>query len=103
MAAQEFSERRVAKRKDRSDVTINLRATRQTKELIDTAAELTGKTRSEFILETARQKAEDVLLDQRLFVMNDEQFAAFMAVLDNPPPPSAELRDLLLGKSPWEK
>jgi uncharacterized protein (DUF1778 family) len=101
MAAPE--ERRIVRKRSRSDVTINVRATRQTRALIDTAAELVGKSRSEFILESARQKAEDVLLDQRLFALDDAKLAEFMAILDQPPAASEALRKLLLSKSPWQK
>jgi uncharacterized protein (DUF1778 family) len=83
--------------------TINLRVSQVTRELIDTAAAVVGKSRTEFMLESARQHAIDVLLDQRLFVLNAEQHDAFMNALDNPPLPNAELKKLLSSKSPWEK
>ncbi len=82
--------------------TINLRVPKVTRQLIDTAAAVVGKSRTEFMLESARQHAIDVLLDQRLFVMTQEQHDAFMRVLDNPPPPNAALKKLLSSKSPWE-
>jgi uncharacterized protein (DUF1778 family) len=83
--------------------TINLRVSQVTRQLIDTAAAVVGKSRTEFMLESARQHAIDVLLDQRLFVLNAEQHDAFMSALDNPPLPNAELKKLLSSKSPWEK
>jgi uncharacterized protein (DUF1778 family) len=83
--------------------TINLRATRQTRELIDTAAAVVGKSRTEFMLESARRHAIDVLLDQRLFVLDADQHDAFVKVLENPPPPNAQLKRLLSSKAPWEK
>lgn len=82
---------------------ISLRVPRVTRELIDTAAEVVGKSRTEFMLESARQHAIDVLLDQRLFVLSEEQHAAFSEALDNPPMPNAALKKLLSSKSPWEK
>lgn len=82
---------------------INLRVPTVTRELIDTAAEVVGKSRTEFMLESARQHAIDVLLDQRLFVLNNDQHAAFIEALDNPPMPNAALKKLLSSKSPWEK
>jgi uncharacterized protein (DUF1778 family) len=83
--------------------TINLRVPQLTRQLIDTAAAVIGKSRTEFMLESARQHAIDVLLDQRLFVLNPEQHDAFMEALDNPPMPNAALKKLLSSKSPWEK
>jgi uncharacterized protein (DUF1778 family) len=83
--------------------TINLRVPKVTRQLIDTAAAVVGKSRTEFMLESARQHAIDVLLDQRLFVLTSEQHDAFMEALDNPPLPNAALKNLLSSKSPWEK
>lgn len=87
----------------RRDVKINLRAPAQTKDLIETAARVVGKTLTDFVLDSARQRAEEVLLDQRFFSLDEQKFAAFMAVLDQPPAPSEELRKLLLDKTPWER
>jgi uncharacterized protein (DUF1778 family) len=82
--------------------TINLRVSQPTRQLIDAAAAVVGKSRTEFMLESARQHAIDVMLDQRLFVLEPGQHDAFMHVLDNPPPPNARLKKLLSRKSPWE-
>ena len=75
--------------------SINLRIEAQTRKLIDDAAAILGKTRTEFMVETARREAIDVLLDQRLFVLNAEQFSAFSDALDNPAAPGPKLRALL--------
>jgi uncharacterized protein (DUF1778 family) len=83
--------------------TINLRIPRRTRDLIDAAATATGKSRTEFMLDVARQHAVDVLLDQRIFALDDVQFEAFNAVLANPPRANAQLKRLLAGKSPWER
>jgi|HigsolmetaAR201D_1030396.scaffolds.fasta_scaffold14282_4 Uncharacterized protein conserved in bacteria len=87
----------------RRDAVINVRIPSKTKELIDTAAAVMGKTRTEFVLESAKQHAVDVLLDQRLFSLPEQQFEAFLEVLDNPPPPVQKLRDLFNEKDPWER
>jgi len=73
------------------------------RDLIDRAADIVGKTRSEFILESARTHAIDVLLDRRLFTLNDEQYESFIRTLEAPPPPNEKLKRLLASKSPWEK
>lgn len=54
------------------------------------------------MLESARLQAVDVLLDQRFFQLDDEQYDVFMRVLDNPPPPNQKLKQLLAKKAPWE-
>ncbi len=41
-----------------------------------------NKTRSNFMLETACQEAENVLLDQRLFQINNADYEAFEAALE---------------------
>ncbi len=87
----------------RRDVTINVRAPIQTRELIDTAAASEGKTRTEFMLDSARRRAEAVLLEKRLFVLAPDKYDEMMRILDNPPPPSGALKRLLARKSPWEK
>ena len=50
------------------DSPINLRALPTQRALIDRAATLLGKSRSDFMLEVACREATDVLLDQRLFL-----------------------------------
>ena len=64
--------------------TINLRASEEQKALIDRAAACLGKSRTEFILDTMREASENVLLDQRVFWLDDEAFAALQAILDAP-------------------
>ena len=65
--------------------SINLRIETHTRRLIDDAAAVLGKTRTEFMVESARKVAIDVLLDQRLFRLDSERYDAFMQALDNPP------------------
>lgn len=84
------------------DVTINIRAKQSQRDLIDRAAQLQGKSRSEFMLESAYQKATDVLLDRRFFGLDELKFQQFMALLDAPPMQNEKLRALLTAKSPWD-
>lgn len=83
--------------------SINLRIETGTRQLIDDAAAILGKTRTEFMIESARQQAVDVLLDQRLFVLDPERYDAFMQALDNPPAPGPKLKSLLRRKPAWQK
>ena len=84
------------------DVTINIRAQQRQRELIDQAAEAIGKSRSDFMLEAACQKAEDILLDRRVFVLPEDQWQAFLALLDAPVQPNDKLRNLLTTAAPWD-
>lgn len=94
-----------AKRSSGADAkgSINLRIESQTRRLIDDAAAVLGKTRTEFMIESARRQAVDVLLDQRLLVLGPAHFDAFMQALDNPPPPGPKLRSLLRRVPAWER
>jgi uncharacterized protein (DUF1778 family) len=87
---------------DRS-VIINLRAPARARDLIDSAAAVEGKSRTDFMLDTACRHAEEVLLEKRLFVLDVERYDALVRLLDAPPPPNSALKQLLLSKSPWEK
>lgn len=84
------------------DVTINIRAKRTQRDLIDQAAELLHKSRSDFMLETACRAAEDVLLDQRVFSLDEASFREFQARLDAPPEANPKLQRLLAIRAPWE-
>jgi uncharacterized protein (DUF1778 family) len=83
--------------------TINLRASQKQKAMIDRAAEVLGRSRSEFMLEAACREAETVLLDCRYFGLSPEAFKRFTAMLDKPPASNPKLRRLLLSRAPWEE
>ena len=83
--------------------SINLRIEARTRQLIDQAAATLGKTRTEFMIDAARAQAVDVLLDQRLFVLESDKFDTLVEILDNPPPPGPKLRALMKRKPIWER
>ena len=87
----------------RRDAVINLRIPVAIRNLIDKAAATLGKTRTEFVVESAKKHAIDVLLDQRLFDLDPGQWATFTAALDNPPLPNQQLKQLMARNAPWEK
>jgi uncharacterized protein (DUF1778 family) len=82
--------------------SINLRIETHTRQLIDDAAAVLGKTRTEFMVESARKVAIDVLLDQRLFVLDPERYDTFVHALDNPAAPGSKLRALLRRAPAWK-
>lgn len=84
------------------DITINIRVNQNQRDLIDQAAQIQGKSRSEFMLESAYQKAQDVLLDQTFFGLDEVKFQQFVALLDAPPVVNEKLQKLLTTKAPWE-
>ena len=89
-------------RRPRQDTTINLRVSTLVRDLIDSAANVMGKTRTDFIVESARKHAVDVLLDQRFFSLEPAQYDAFVRALEAPPLPTQKLKKLMSSKSPWE-
>lgn len=82
---------------------INMRVEPSQHALLTRAAALLHKDRSAFILDVACREAENVLLDQRLFQLNEQEFAAFEAALEAPVTESANLKKLKKAKAPWEK
>lgn len=85
------------------DAPINLRAMPQQRDLIDQAAQLLGKNRSDFMLEAACDKAQSVLLDQVFFNLDEAKLQQFQALLDAPPEPNPGLERLLAVEAPWDK
>jgi uncharacterized protein (DUF1778 family) len=83
--------------------TINLRASHKQKALIDRAAVALGRSRSDFMLETACREAEIVLLDRRYFALSQDAFKRFSALLDAPPGRNLKLQRLLRRKAVWGK
>lgn len=102
MSKSEVSKKSSALESGRRDAVVNLRMPRQLRDMIDNAAAALGKTRTDFILDSSRKQATDVLLDQRLFTLNEKQHRAFLRALDAPPTPNAKLKQLMASKSPWE-
>ncbi len=80
---------------------INLRALPEQRDLIDQAASLLGKNRSDFMLEAACERAQAVLLDQVFFNLDADRFQQFTAMLDAPPAPNPGLERLMAVKAPW--
>jgi uncharacterized protein (DUF1778 family) len=82
--------------------TLNIRIQPGVRGLIDRAAELTGRTRTDFVLDAARRAAQETLLDRALFVVSPQAYRRFVARLDAPPRPNKRLRKTMQAPSPWE-
>ena len=83
------------------DAAINLRALAEQRDLIDYAAQLLGKNRSDFMLEAACDKAQTVVLDQVFFGLDTDRFRQFIELLDAPPADNPGLERLMAVKAPW--
>lgn len=83
--------------------TINFRAPTAKQALIDRAAEVSGKNRTEFILDASCEKAREVLADQTHFAVNREVMQRFNALVEAPLADPEALRRLLSTPAPWER
>lgn len=82
--------------------TVNLHIRPEIRELIDRAARLAGKNRTDFVLDAARQAAENVILDRAVLTFSAKAYAEFVARLDAPPRPNHRLKRSLQTRAPWE-
>lgn len=82
--------------------TLNIRIRPDVRGLIDRAAELAGKNRTDFVLDAARRAAEETLLDRTLFVVSPKAYGEFLARLDAPPNPNGRLRKSMRTPAPWD-
>lgn len=68
-----------------AEVNIHLRARSADRDLIDQAAELVGSNRSQFMLSSALERAQNVILDRTVLRVSTETFDAVLAALDRAP------------------
>lgn len=83
--------------------TLNLRIKPDERSLIDRAAKVKGKNRTDFILDAARAAAQDALLDQVLITADPKSYGQFLARLDMPAQPNERLRKTMRTMAPWDK
>jgi uncharacterized protein (DUF1778 family) len=88
--------------KDRRDHPISMRLAEADIAMIDRAADLRGRSRTDFVREAAVRAAEDVLMENRPIRMSHGGFADFMAVLSQPAKPVPEMVELVERPAPWE-
>ena len=89
-------------RTNEPSVPLNFRIKPSVRNLIDRAAEVLGKHRTDFVIEAAERRAEEVLLDQTIFTVSSEVYAEFLARLDAPPQPNEKLKRMMSAKAPWD-
>ncbi|MCC8380218.1 DUF1778 domain-containing protein [Xenorhabdus sp. PB30.3] len=83
--------------------TLNIRIKPEIRNLIDKAAAIQGKNRTDFMLEAARRIAEETLLEQAVISASPEAYTEFLARLDMPPQPNPQLKETMQMESPWGK
>ena len=82
---------------------LGLRATPEQEAVLRRAADISHKSLTDFILDSACHAAEQTLLDQRLFVVSGEQYQDLLDMLDQPAQENKGLQDLFSRTAPWEK
>ena len=71
--------------------------------IIDRAASLRGRSRTDFVREAAVRAAEEVLMENTPIRMTPGGFDAFMAALSGPAAPVPEIVELIQRPAPWEE
>jgi uncharacterized protein (DUF1778 family) len=74
---------------------LDLRLTPAAKQALQSAAAASHRTLSDFVLESALQRADSVLADRQVFRLDAGQWKAFLAALDAKPRPRPRLQRLL--------
>lgn len=80
---------------------LGLRATVAQETVLRRAAEVTHKSLTDFILDSACLAAEQALLDQRLFTVSGVQYQDLMDLLEQPDKSNEGLKDLFSKVPPW--
>jgi uncharacterized protein (DUF1778 family) len=70
--------------------------------IIDRAATLRGRSRTDFVRDAAVRAAEDVLMETAPIRMSPAGFKAFMAALSGPAAPVPQIVELFQRTAPWE-
>ena len=71
--------------------------------IIDRAAQLRGRSRTDFVREAAVRAAEEVLMAQSTVRMSPDQFEAFKAAIAGPGEAAPELVALFQRPAPWDE
>ena len=82
---------------------LDLRLTLSAKRVLQTAAQVSGRSVSEFVLESALARAEETLPDRQRFGLDATRWKAFQQALDAPVKPAPGLAKLLRTRSVFER
>ncbi|MFZ2871641.1 DUF1778 domain-containing protein [Zavarzinia sp.] len=82
--------------------SLNIRIRPELRGLIDRAAEVLGKTRTDFVLDASRRAAEETLAEHTIFTVSEETYLAFLARLDAPVQDNDRLKRTMNTPAPWD-
>ena len=92
----------MSQRAEAKSERIDIRTTSRVKHLLQEAAAARSKSVTEFVLDVALTEAAGVLAERHLFLLDENQWAAFMTALDAPTKPKPRLEALLREPSVLE-
>lgn len=87
---------------ERKDYPISMRLPESDVAMIDRAAALKGRSRTDFVRDAAVRAAEEAVMEQQLIRMTEDGFADFMALMAAPVEVVPELVEVLRRPAPWE-
>lgn len=88
---------------ERKDHPLSMRLPDADIAIIDRAATLRGRSRTDFVRDAAVRAAEDILMETAPIRMSADGFRSFLKVLSAPPSPVPEMVEVLKRAAPWEK
>lgn len=93
---------RAAAKSKRKDHPLSMRLPETDIAIIDRAARLRGRSRTDFVRDAAVQSAEEVLMENVPMRLNPAAFNAFAAAIAAPAQVVPEIVELLKRKAPWD-
>ena len=92
----------MARHVTRIENPLSMRLPQEDIEIIDRAARIRGRSRTEFVRDAAVRAAEEVLMERSLIRMSAEGFGAFARSIAGPGRAVNALVGGLKRKAPWE-
>jgi len=86
----------------RKEYPISMRLPEADVAMIDRAAALHGRSRTDFVRDAAVRAAEEAILERGLVRMSPEGFTDFMDILARPADAVPEMVELARRPAPWE-
>ncbi|NRB42244.1 MAG: DUF1778 domain-containing protein [Pseudomonadales bacterium] len=77
------------------DTRLTARVPQEIQELIKSAADISGATLSQFIVEAVTAKAKSVISSDRAIKLSLTEAKTFFEILENPPKPNRKLSDAI--------
>ena len=93
---------RAAAKPKRKDHPLSMRLPETDIVIIDRAARLRGRSRTDFVRDAAVRSAEEVLMENTVMRMSPTAFHAFAAAIAAPAQEVPEIVKLLGRKAPWD-